>query len=177
MKYMRLIRQERGVAMAVVLLILVMIGFIGTAAIRNASTDMDISKALTHRTKSFYTAEGGLEVARATMQSNASMVDRDSLCYLINAQPDLGAGFYAVTMTSSYPIRTVTSVGRDREGEAAVAVDVRHRRNPINPWNNAIFAGVGQTGKGIAGNVDIHGSVHILGEGEPFTDQNANDVW
>ncbi len=34
----------------------------------------------------------------------------------------------------------------------------------INPWNNAIFAGAGQSGRVINGNVDIRGSVHILGE-------------
>lgn len=36
-------------------------------------------------------------------------------------------------------------------------------------WNNAIFAGVGSSGALINGNVDIRGSVHILGDGlEPF---------
>lgn len=34
----------------------------------------------------------------------------------------------------------------------------------LNPWNNAIFAGVGQLGSLINGNVDIRGSVFILGD-------------
>ncbi len=34
----------------------------------------------------------------------------------------------------------------------------------VNVWNNAIFAGVQQTGNVINGNVDIHGSIHILGD-------------
>ncbi len=33
----------------------------------------------------------------------------------------------------------------------------------ISPWNNAIFAGEGQAGRIINGNVDIRGSVHLLG--------------
>lgn len=33
----------------------------------------------------------------------------------------------------------------------------------ISPWNNAIFAGEGALGKTINGNVDIRGSVHLLG--------------
>jgi hypothetical protein len=168
---------ERGMAMAVVLVLLVMIGLIGTAAIQESSTDMDISRAMTDRTRAFYAAEGGLEVALATMRSNASVVSRDSLLPLVNAHTAVGDGYFAVQMDAGYPIRTVTSVGHDHDGDAAVAVDVRHRRNPINPWNNAIFAGVGQAGRAIAGNVDIRGSVHILGEGEPFTDQNGNGQW
>ena len=33
----------------------------------------------------------------------------------------------------------------------------------VNVWNNAIFAGDGQIGNVINGNVSIHGSVHVLG--------------
>lgn len=173
----RAIKNEQGIAMIIVLALLVMLGFLGSAVIRTSSTDMSISEALTERTHSFYTAEGGLELALATMKENANIVSRDSLLELINADGSIGGGSFEVDMTNGYPVRTVTSVGSDHDGEASVAVDVRHRRNPINPWNNAIFAGVGQVGKGIAGNVDIHGSVHILGEGEPFTDQNSNAQW
>lgn len=34
----------------------------------------------------------------------------------------------------------------------------------VNVWNNAIFAGSGQAGGVISGNVRIHGSVHLLGD-------------
>ncbi len=173
----RRLGNERGIAMIVALCFLIMIAFLGSAVIRTSSTDMGISKALTDRTHAFYVAEGGLNVALATMRTNASIVSRDSMLPLINNAPTIGGGYFAVSMTNTYPIRTVTSVGSDQEGRASVAVDVRHRRNPINPWNNAIFAGVGQVGKGIAGNVDIHGSVHILGDGEDFTDANSNGQW
>jgi len=37
------------------------------------------------------------------------------------------------------------------------------RAREISPWNNAIFAGEGQGGRVINGNVDIRGSVHLLG--------------
>jgi hypothetical protein len=173
----KLLNNERGLAMLIMLAILLMLGLLGVAVIRTSSTDMSISEAMTDRTRAFYAAEGGLELALGTMTQHASMVNRDSLLHLINADTVIGEGCFRVSMTNTYPIRTVTSLGRDQEGEACVAADVRHRRSPLNVWNNAIFAGVGQTGRGIAGNVDIHGSVHILGEGEPFTDQNGNDQW
>ncbi len=34
----------------------------------------------------------------------------------------------------------------------------------VNVWNNAVFAGSGQAGALINGNVSIHGSVHLLGD-------------
>jgi hypothetical protein len=37
------------------------------------------------------------------------------------------------------------------------------RAREISPWNNAIFAGEGQAGRVINGNVDVRGSVHLLG--------------
>ena len=44
-------------------------------------------------------------------------------------------------------------------------------------WNNAVFAGTGAAGQAINGNVNIRGSLHILGEGEPFSDLNGNGQW
>ena len=40
----------------------------------------------------------------------------------------------------------------------------------ISPWNNAIFAGAGAAGAMVNGNVNISGSVHILGTGLQSTD-------
>jgi hypothetical protein len=47
----------------------------------------------------------------------------------------------------------------------------------VGIWNNAIFAGTGASGQAINGNVDIRGSVHILGDGEEFSDLNNNGQW
>lgn len=46
----------------------------------------------------------------------------------------------------------------------------------VGIWNNAIFAGSGASGQAINGNVDIRGSVHILGDGEPYLDLNGNGM-
>ena len=132
------LRNERGMALVIVLAMLAMISLIGIAAVRNSSTEMDISEALIHRTKSFYTAEAGLELAVATMRANPDMVNKDSLLSIINVDSVLGDGSFQVQMANTYPIRTVSSFGHDIQGEAGVAVDVYHRRTPINAWNNAI---------------------------------------
>jgi len=47
----------------------------------------------------------------------------------------------------------------------------------VSIWNNAIFAGTGAVGRAINGNVDIRGSVHILGDGEYYSDLNGNGHW
>lgn len=47
----------------------------------------------------------------------------------------------------------------------------------VSIWNNAIFAGTGAAGRAINGNVDIRGSVHILGDGENYSDLNGNGRW
>lgn len=47
----------------------------------------------------------------------------------------------------------------------------------VGIWNNAVFAGTGASGQAINGNVDIRGSVHILGDGEQFSDLNNNGQW
>lgn len=43
------------------------------------------------------------------------------------------------------------------------AAEVVYRARDVNVWRNAIFAGAGQAGGLVNGNVSIHGSVHLLG--------------
>ena len=50
-----------------------------------------------------------------------------------------------------------------RAGEHVRQMEAVVRGGDVNVWRNAIFAGNGQIGGCINGNVSIHGSVHILG--------------
>lgn len=61
--------------------------------------------------------------------------------------------------------------------ERTVKAVVYFRRENVNIWGNAIFAGVGQAGKSINGNVRIMGSVHCLGDGEDYTDLDGDGRW
>lgn len=56
-------------------------------------------------------------------------------------------------------------------------VVIKLDREDISIWNNAIFGGVGQAGRSINGNVAIRGGVHLLGEGEPWTDLDGDQRW
>ncbi len=76
-----------------------------------------------------------------------------------------------VDATYAYISSGATVSGSTRSIRTLVAA-----RN-VGIWNNAIFAGTGASGKAINGNVDIRGSVHILGDGEEFSDLNNNGNW
>jgi len=88
--------------------------------------------------------------------------------------------------TTAYITATVTYKGITRSVRNLV------KAKNVGIWNNAIFAGSGATGQAINGNVDIRGSMHILGDGEPYldlyglghyfagdpyTDKNKNGHW
>jgi len=51
-----------------------------------------------------------------------------------------------------------------RDGATNRRVEVIYEGSNVNVWENAIFAGSGQAGGLINGNVSIHGSVHLLGD-------------
>lgn len=51
-----------------------------------------------------------------------------------------------------------------RNGENERQAEVVYEASNVNVWENAIFAGSGQAGGLINGNVSIHGSVHLLGD-------------
>ena len=57
--------------------------------------------------------------------------------------------------------RNATTAGYVLESRRRILALMRAR--DISPWNNAIFAGEGYMGALINGNVDIRGSVHLLG--------------
>lgn len=57
------------------------------------------------------------------------------------------------------------------------SVRTRVSSKNVSIWNNAVFAGTGASGQAINGNVDIRGSVHLLGEGEQYSDLNSNAQW
>jgi len=73
-----------------------------------------------------------------------------------------GGGTYTVALKiNSYNNVTIKSKGKYNRPTRYVQVDATVGNLSI--WDNAIFAGSGQSGKVINGNVDIRGSVHILG--------------
>ena len=170
------ITNQTGSALVVTLLMLIMLTFIGIASITTSVRDMDISKNTTDRTKAFFVAEGGLEAAQAIMSQNGAIVGNDTLLQFISPYTTLPSGRFSIALSGTIPFKSVTSLGNASDGEAAVQVLLRRRRAP-SIWNNVMFAGSGQQGNAINGNVAYHGPITILGDGEDFTDVNGNGNW
>jgi hypothetical protein len=83
----------------------------------------------------------------------------------------LNDGNYTVKMknlTSSGESIWVQSTGTYGDASQLLQIYVTIKR--ISPWDNAIFAGAGASGAMVNGNVNIRGSVHILGSGLSSSD-------
>lgn len=168
---------ERGSALLITLGILLVVSLIAMTSIQTSRVEIDIAGNMVKRSQALLVAEAGLAQTDAVLRSHPKQQSADTLMQLINATPHLSNASFSVAMESALPLRKVISVGRGLESEAAVQVTYRYGLNPHNIWNNVLFAGHGQDGKSIRGNTGIHGSVHILGNGELFKDLNANGVW
>jgi hypothetical protein len=133
-------------------------------------------------------AEGGLEKAFYELKldivndpTNPSWADGDingMVCgpnivnfYTLYSSTNLNNGTYTVELKNvageNFEI-WVKSTGTVGDISKTVQTYVRIRNFSI--WNNAIFAGAGASGALINGNVDIRGSVHILGNGLQSSD-------
>ncbi len=165
------------------IMVMMMISMLALAYISLTTTNMVRARRDADRAVAFHLAEAGVEYAIAQIIAAAegnggyipymSADDTETLGQLIEGStgrytvvPDGGGSSRGASVTSVATYRGITE-----------RVRVRVSTGSIGIWDNAIFAGVGQSGRGINGNVDIRGSVHILGEGDPFSDLNGNGVW
>ncbi len=72
-----------------------------------------------------------------------------------------------VTGTDDIWIRSTGTIGSISQTILVYATIVS-----LSPWDNAIFGGAGQSGRWVNGNVNVSGSVHVLGS----EDKNGNGV-
>jgi len=158
------LRKDDGSALLITLLIMLMLTLIFAAAVTTSVTDIDIAKNQKERTLAFYTSEAGLQYAIGVLRTNFNELNNDTLESWINANNAIGDGNFSVGVSGTSPFKTLTSDGLNRDGEAIVQVTVKRKKSPLCIWDNIIFAGSGQMGGVLNGNVNLHGSVHILGD-------------
>ena len=164
------LKKNEGSALLVAIMVMLMLTLIFVAAITTSVTDIDIAKNQKERTSAFYVAEAGLQLGMGVLRTNPDQLDNDTLESLINATPSLGGGSFAVDVAGTAPYKTLTSEGLSVDGDVIVQVMVKRRKIPLSIWDNIVFAGEGQNGKLINGNVNMHGSIHILGDSLASTD-------
>jgi hypothetical protein len=119
----------------------------------------------------FYNDSSSPSWADGDVNGMAIGPDTGSFVTVPYASTSLNGGSYTVKMknlTGSGESIWVQSTGT--HGDAIQTVEIYATIKRISPWDNAIFAGAGASGAMVNGNVNIRGSVHILGSGLSSSD-------
>jgi hypothetical protein len=173
----RLLRNDRGAALVIVLGVLFALSLIALASFEAAESEKTIVGNKAKRTQAFLAAEAGMARADYVLSQNPYQTSADTLTGLINSDTLLPNARFRLAMDSTLPRRKVIALGFAGEAQSGIQVQYEHGRNRRSIWNNALFAGHGNDGRTLSGTLEIHGSVHVLGDGEPFVDANSNGVW
>ncbi len=161
-------------AMTVLLIGSIGVAGLGAHGLKRAGSDRRAATA-------FQATQAALEVGatRAFGYANQNRAAFPTAVYdLTEALQAIAPGCTASANVQPVPNDTAawitTSVTFERRTHSLRAL---LRAKDVGVWNNAIFAGIGESGKAINGNVTVRGSVHIVGEGEAYTDLNGNGKW
>jgi Tfp pilus assembly protein PilX len=186
MSKLRAFNSRKGSVLMTGVMVMMMVSMFGLAYVTLTSTNLLRAGRDERRSTAFYLAEAGLEYVIADVteraETNGGKVTQRTYTSEIttlfsNLRPGAGATG-SVTVTPDATLDTYgTIVSAATYRGITESIRVRVKIRGVGVWDNAIFAGIGQSGRGINGNVDIRGSVHILGDGEPFNDLNGNLQW
>ena len=179
------LKKNRGIILIACYLVVALLMVLVGALVARSVYEAKFAERQQHLQEAFYIAESGLQQVifdlRADYANTAGWGDGaingmaialntntfTTLPYLA-AQTAVGQGDFQVGVkgvlgkpAEVWIQSTGTSGSYTRRVQAYLAV------KNLNTWNNVIFAGSGQGGNAISGNVDIRGSVHILGTGPP----------
>ena len=175
------LNNERGSLLIISYFMIIILLGIGTVFVLFSTNESRIAERQRLTTTAFHIAEAGIERALYDLRQDfildttPSWADGDINSH--TAGPNF-ASFYTMPYSDttfnggSYSVQlqntntddvwlqstgTLSGVGH--------SVLVYVKMINVSPWNNAIFGGSGASGSMINGNVDIRGSVHILGDG------------
>ena len=184
MKY----RNSRGSAIITALVVMLMVLMMGSALLSTSLQAQRRGHQDLLRIRALGLAEAGVDKAiyylRGTAPDNstdgswrtAGTVLRETATWLGDYEMQVADG---VNDNSGKIVITSEGLAWDglKDIKRAIRVTLDLDLENVSIWNNVIFAGVGQGGRSINGNVAMRGSVHILGEGEPFTDVDGDGKW
>lgn len=189
-----LLRKRKGNGMLLALLALTIISTLGISYLVTASSSVVVARRDVLRARALACAEAGVDRAISFLMSGNPGTYRTSHPSSIPDNHNGDAWYYETVRTGETfricvrdgtGIHTgkvvITSQGMVTEAGKTVSrtvkVVVTINKENICVWNNVIFGGVGQAGRSINGNVVIRGSVHLLGDGEDYTDLDGDGRW
>lgn len=135
---LKFIKNERGGALLIALMLVIMLSLLGIFAVRNSDTDIDLSFNNQHTEKSFYIAEAGAKRAYAQLLDSTGW----SAGY---GATSYNGGTYAVRLVDSLGDSTlfdtllIQSVGDFNQTRSAVELTCTPEY--IYPFHYAMFAG------------------------------------
>ncbi len=183
------LHNERGSLLIISYMIIFMLVAFGGAAVILSINDSKVSQRQKRTMEAFHIAEAGIERAIYDLRtdflndsSSPSWSDGTINTFTIGpntgsfysipyASTSLNSGSYAVTVKNVTGVNDsiwVRSTGT--LGDISQTIEVYAKIESLSPWDNAIFAGSGAAGAMVNGNVNISGSVHILGSGLTSSD-------
>lgn len=162
--------------MAMALLLTVALGLSGLAMqnVKRSGRDTSGNVAL-------QAAQAGVELQTSRCFGQIKQNNGYFLASINNVASDLAG----ITPNLTAVTRVIPIVGGEQAWISSTVIHNGMRRSvrvrvfvrDVGIWNNAVFAGSGASGQSINGNVDIRGSMHLLGEGEKYSDLNGNGQW
>lgn len=192
-------RNRRGSGMVLSFFALMLVVAFGVSLVSIAWSSLSLSRRDALRARALACAEAGIDRAESFLLSGGPSGEEIGKWRTSHPSSDpndhSGDTFYIMNLAPGETCRicardgtgitagkiVVTSIGTVTEGSITVTRTIRvvlnFRKENVCVWNNVIFGGVGQSGKSINGNVAIRGSVHLLGDGESFTDLDGDNRW
>ncbi len=185
---------NRGSGMLLGFFAIMIIFALGVSFLSLTASSVITAKHDALRARALAAAEAGLDKAISLIMSaesgswttthGSSSPDNHSGDTFYTENLDSNTKFYVCSINGSGVTSgkiVVTSIGEATQDTTTVKRSIKVvldvRKENVNVWNNAIFGGVGQGGKSINGNVKIRGSVHLLGDGETYTDLDHDGHW
>lgn len=165
-KIINILLNQNGMALLTTLIFVFILVTFAVALLTMTSNDTKLSALQRDSTKAFYIAEAGIERTLYNLKKdyeNSKNWDTNFDEGTLYDGIDFGDGKYTVYL-SNLSSNTVTIKSKGVVYDKSTRyVQIDATIGSLSIWDNAIFAGSGQIGKVISGNVDIRGSVHILG--------------
>jgi Tfp pilus assembly protein PilX len=182
---------RRGSALLLTMIILMVVFSLGSALLSLTTGGLMRSRNDMLRAQALDVAEAGVEKAIYYLRNTAPDGTVDGT-WRTNGRTETHSTAGGDTV-GTYTFSATNGTGADTDkivilctGTATLGSKSTSRRlrvvitrteENISPWNNTIFGGVGQAGRSINGNVVMRGNVHLLGDGEPYTDVDGDGHW
>ncbi len=175
-------KNERGSLLLISYLVILSMLGIGAAFMVLLSNETKVAERDRKNTIAFHIAEAGIERGLYDLRRdfvvdttpswsdgdiNGFAIGPDSVNFYQIPYSDttFNGGSYTVSMKNVVGGRDVWVQSTGTIGDDTHTILIYARMVQISPWGTAIFAGAGASGAMINGNVDIRGSVVILGSG------------